>query len=156
MTDESQFLLAALGGFAALVVAVAGALVARRRFLVVNVAGDSMVPSLVHGDRLLVRRTHRLRAGDIVVAHHQEGGQRVVAAGSPASAWLVKRIAALPGDTVPQAVVPAVGDLVRHVPAGMAVLLGDHPDSVDSRRWGFVPLRDIEGVMVRRLGPGGR
>ncbi|CCH16389.1 S26 family signal peptidase [Micromonospora lupini] len=157
MTDRSQFLLVVLGGFAALVVPlVVGVVVARRRFVIVDVAGDSMVPSLVHGDRLLVRRTRRFRAGAIVVAHHQEGGRRVVAGGSPASAWLVKRLVALPGDVVPEAVASAVGDRTRRVPAGMAVLLGDHPDSVDSRRWGFVPLRDIEGVMVGRLRAGGR
>ncbi|MET8526296.1 S26 family signal peptidase [Micromonospora sp. NPDC005172] len=155
MTDESQFLLVILGVLVALVALVGGAVSARRRFLVVSVAGDSMVPSLVHGDRLLVRRTHRFRAGDIVVAHHQEGGPRAAAPGSGASDWLVKRVVALPGDQVPQAVVPVVGDQVRRVPAGMTVLLGDNSGSVDSRRWGFVPVRDIEGVMVRRLASGG-
>ncbi|MEU5780508.1 S26 family signal peptidase [Micromonospora lupini] len=146
-----------MGGFAALVVPLAAvAVVARRRFVIVNVAGDSMVPSLVHGDRLLVRRTRRFRAGAVVVAHHQEGGRRVAVGGSLASDWLVKRLVALPGDVVPEAVVPVVGERTRRVPAGMAVLLGDHPDSIDSRRWGFVPLRDIEGVMVGRLRAGGR
>ncbi|MEV5210047.1 S24/S26 family peptidase [Micromonospora sp. NPDC053740] len=81
--------------------------------------GHSMVPSLAHGDRVLVRRTWRFRTGGIVVAHHQEGGRRT-AAGSGASAWLVKRLAALPGDGIPEAVAPAVGGGVRRVPAGIA------------------------------------
>ncbi|RQX18434.1 hypothetical protein DDE19_07735 [Micromonospora ureilytica] len=153
MTDGSQFLPAVVGGLGALLASVAGVVVARRRFLIVDVAGDSMVPSLAHGDRVLVRRTRRLRTGAIVVAHHQEGGRRT-AAGSGASAWLVKRLAALPGDGIPEAVAPAVDAEVRRVPAGMAVLLGEHPGSVDSRRWGFVPLSDIKGVVVRRLRPG--
>ncbi|MFI6780638.1 S26 family signal peptidase [Micromonospora sp. NPDC050276] len=151
MTDESQFLLAVLGGSAALVAPVVGVVVARQRLMIVDVMGDSMAPTLAHGDRLLVRRTRRLRAGGIVVARHQEGGPRDVVTGSAASAWLVKRLVALPGDAVPAAVAPAVGDGVRRVPAGMAVLLGEHPGSVDSRRWGFVPLEDVEGVMVGRL-----
>jgi nickel-type superoxide dismutase maturation protease len=34
----------------------------------VLVHGPSMVPTLRHGDALLVRRTQRIRAGDVVVA----------------------------------------------------------------------------------------
>ncbi|MEV0898968.1 S24/S26 family peptidase [Actinoplanes sp. NPDC049802] len=46
------------------VVLAGGALaVARRRFLLIDVAGDSMTPALGPGDRLLVRRTRR---GDVV------------------------------------------------------------------------------------------
>lgn len=139
-------MIAAMIGIAVLAV---GVVAARRLFMVVDVTGDSMSPRLLHGDRLLVRRTRRLRAGAIVVAHHQDGGRRSAAA----TAWLVKRLAALPGDTVPESVVAAVDGGARYVPAGMSVLLGEHADSVDSRRWGFVPLSDIEGVVVRRLGP---
>ena len=36
-------------------------------FLVL-VAGPSMAPTLRHGDALLVRRTRRIRPGDVVVA----------------------------------------------------------------------------------------
>lgn len=35
---------------------------------VVQVHGPSMAPTLRHGDALLVRRTTRIRAGDVVVA----------------------------------------------------------------------------------------
>ncbi|TDC85941.1 hypothetical protein E1193_01160 [Micromonospora sp. KC606] len=147
MSDTSPSLIAATIASAA---AVAGVVAARHRFMIIDVMGESMSPSLAHGDRLLVRRTQRLRVGAIVVAHHQQGGRRAAVAGSPASTWLVKRLAALPGDTVPELVAPAVGHS-RQVPAGMTVLLGDHPNSVDSRLWGFVPLRDIEGVAITRL-----
>lgn len=136
-----------------LAVLAGGVVAARRLFMVVDVTGDSMSPRLLHGDRLLVRRTRRLRVGAIVVAHHQDGGRRSAATTSPATAWLVKRLAAMPGDAVPEPVAAAVDGGARYVPAGMGVLLGEHADSVDSRRWGFVPLTDIEGVVVRRLGP---
>ncbi|MET9322515.1 nickel-type superoxide dismutase maturation protease [Streptomyces sp. NPDC003038] len=44
----------------------------RRRtpFEVVEVAGPSMVPTLVHGDRLVVRYGAAVRPGDVVVLRH--------------------------------------------------------------------------------------
>ncbi|NDU76999.1 hypothetical protein GWI34_30930, partial [Actinomadura sp. DSM 109109] len=39
----------------------------RRRYLVTTVDGPSMEPGLRTGDRLIVRRTRRVRAGQIVV-----------------------------------------------------------------------------------------
>jgi signal peptidase I len=125
--------------------------VARRRLLVIDVVGDSMAPTYRGGDRLLVRRTRRFRRGDVVIAHHQEGGPRTGPSPSYLTTWLVKRLVALPGDPVPECVVPVVGTADRHVPAGMTVLLGDHPDSADSRSWGFIPLADIAGVAVPRV-----
>jgi signal peptidase I len=122
----------------------------RRHLLVIHVVGDSMAPVYASRDRLLVRRTRRLRVGDVVIAHHREGGRRDAGSEPLATTWLVKRLAALPGDPVPRPVVPAVGEH-RNVPAGMAVLLGERPDSADSRSWGFVPLDDIAGVVLRRL-----
>lgn len=148
MIDKSPVLVAAMITVAA---AVAGTVTMRHRFLIIDVLGDSMHPHLADGDRLLVRRTRRLRVGDIVVAHHREGRRQTATKGSSASTWLVKRLAALPGDPVPESVIPAVGGHPNPVPAGMTVLLGDHPNSIDSRLWGFVPLSDIEGVMVTRL-----
>ncbi|HST80469.1 MAG TPA: S26 family signal peptidase [Kineosporiaceae bacterium] len=148
MADKSAFSFAAtIGGAILVAFAAGGALAARRRFMIIDVIGDSMNPSLIHGDRLLVRRTRRLRVGNIVIAHHQEDGRRP-AIESQGSTWLVKRLAAMPGDAVPEPVALAGS---QHVPAGMTVLLGEHPESVDSRRWGFVPLDDIEGVAIRRL-----
>jgi signal peptidase I len=122
----------------------------RRHLMLIQVVGESMAPVYAGGDRLLVRRTRRLRVGDVVIAHHQEGGRRDARSEALASAWLVKRLAALPGDPVPTSVLPVAGGH-RNVPAGMAVLLGERPDSADSRSWGLVPLDDITGVVLRRL-----
>jgi signal peptidase I len=132
------------------VLVAAGLYVARRRLLVIDVVGNSMSPTYASGDRLLVRRTRRARTGDVVIAHHQEGGHRDARTEPLATTWLVKRMAALPGEAVPEPVLAAV-DGQRSVPAGMAVLLGEDEASADSRTWGFVPLADIAGVVVTRL-----
>ncbi|GAA3388433.1 S26 family signal peptidase [Cryptosporangium minutisporangium] len=139
--------------------AVAGALLggvwlARRRLLLVEVVGDSMSPVFDHGDRLLVRRARRFRVGDVVIAHHQIGGRRTVKKGSPETNWLVKKLAAMPGDPVPASVAAAVGSDRRTVPPGAVVLLGASPDSADSRMWGFVPVEDLAGVVITGLGTG--
>lgn len=72
---------------------------------------------------------------------------------------LLKRLAALPGDSVdssafliravdshgrsmPSALLPGV------VPPGMALVLADHPGSFDSRYFGFVPLRQLQRVVA--------
>lgn len=143
---------AGVAGLAGAAVLVGGLIAARRRLLVIEVVGDSMAPVYGRGDRLLVRRTRRLRVGDVVIAHHQEGGRRDARTEPLASAWLLKRLVALPGDAVPAAVAHAVGGADRPVPPGKAVLLGEHPDSADSRTWGFVPMADIAGVVLARLG----
>ncbi|MEV4282248.1 S26 family signal peptidase [Actinoplanes xinjiangensis] len=144
---------AVAGGALAAVAAIAGAvLAARRRLLVVEVAGDSMNPAYHDGDRLLVRRTRHPGRGRVVIAHHQEGGPRTGPVAAHQTSWLVKRLVALPGDPVPDTVRPAVGTAASRVPPGMTVLLGDHPGSADSRSWGFIPLADIAGVVVTRIG----
>jgi signal peptidase I len=140
-----------LVGLTALAAALAAA---RRRFVVIEVVGDSMAPTYRAGERLLVRHTRRFRVGDVVLAHHQEGGRRDAGKEPLATAWLVKRLAALPGHPVPPSVVRAVGGDHGPVPAGAAVLLGEDPASADSRSWGFVPLDDIVGVVVTRLATG--
>ncbi|GGN14274.1 signal peptidase I [Actinoplanes campanulatus] len=133
-----------VGGVLALLAAAGVLASARRRLLLIDVVGDSMSPAFKPGDRLLVRRTRRLRRGDVVIAHHPDGDRRT---GAYVTTWLVKRLAALPGDPAPESVAHAG----RTVPPGMGVLLGDHPESIDSRVWGFIPLTDVAGVVMGRL-----
>src|SRR5580658_10498989 len=98
----------------------------------VKVAERSMLPALRPGDWLLVRRTRRIRAGQIVIARHP---------GQPAL-LLVKRAARrMEGD----------GEV-----GGGWWLESDNPDAgaVDSRRFGPVPAALIEGrVLVRYWRP---
>jgi len=90
----------------------------------VEVTGDSMRPTLVPGDRLVVVRGRRARPGDLVTLPDPRSPQRVV----------VKRVLRVDGDGV------AVG--------------GDNPDaSTDSRTFGPVPARSIRGRVVYRYFP---
>jgi signal peptidase I len=90
------------------------------------VDGLSMAPTLHDGDRVLVRRTRKVRRRDIVLIAMPAG-------------WILKRVAGLPGDA--------------GVPPDAYYVLGDNADaSIDSREFGCVPAAWIYGVVVRRLG----
>ncbi|HEX7444331.1 MAG TPA: nickel-type superoxide dismutase maturation protease [Acidimicrobiales bacterium] len=118
---------------AAGIVLLAAALVARcvRR---VVVEGDSMTPTLLDGDRLVVLARPwgipaRAAVGDIVAVPDPRRPDRV----------LVKRVASVDW------------------PDGTLVVLGDSPDaSTDSRQFGAVPLASVVGRVVHRYGPPGR
>jgi signal peptidase I len=135
-----------VGGALALVGALAlGRL--RRRWLVVDVHGRSMEPTLRDGDRVLVRRipARALRRGQLVVlgASARLGTER-----------LVKRLVAVTGDPVPAQVRRSVnaGDGDR-VPAGKLVVIGDNAahGSVDSRQLGYFDTDQFIGVVIRPI-----
>jgi len=114
-------------------VLVAAALAARGVRRVV-VEGDSMTPTLLDGDRLVVLARPwcspaRPAVGDIVAVPDPRRPDRV----------LVKRVASVDW------------------PNGNLVVLGDSPDaSTDSREFGAVPLVSVIGRVVHRYGPKGR
>jgi nickel-type superoxide dismutase maturation protease len=94
----------------------------------VLVAGDSMVPTLRSGDRLVVIHRRRVRIGDIVAAHDPRDSRVVV-----------KRIAAIDTDH------------------RLVVLVGDNPDaSTDSRTFGPVARSAIVGRAIYRYAPATR
>lgn len=112
-----------------------------------------MEPALSDGDQVLVRRSplRRLTVGDIVVAWIP-WMPRTHALDPRDRPWLVKRVAALPGDPVPDSVSAAVGGDER-VPPECLVLLGDNAEgTVDSRDLGYFGGELVLGVVVRRLG----
>ncbi len=90
------------------------------------VRGDSMVPALAEGDRLLVRYGARVAPGAVVVARFVDG---TVA---------VKR---------------AVERRTTRTGAPAWWLLGDNPAGVDSRHRGPVAESDVLGVVVARVWP---
>ena len=92
-----------------------------------EVAGESMLPTLVPGDRLLVVRARRVQAGDLVAVCDPRCPERL----------LVKRVVATGG--------------------GQVELRGDNPAaSTDSRDFGAVPVADVAGRVLRRYAPAGR
>ncbi|WP_220502733.1 signal peptidase I [Microbispora sp. H10885] len=141
-------------------VTVAAALVVRRCLVVVDLVGRSMEPAYRDGDRLLVRRSRRPRADDVVVFFNP-----LAAAGStgrPGRAWMVKRVVAVAGEPVPEEVA-AAGERVAggdgagspRVPPGHMVVLGDNRGhSLDSRQLGPVPVGLVLGRVVRRISGG--
>lgn len=130
-----------------------------------TVAGDSMVPTLLPGDRLLLTKGYGApRRGDIVVFLFVENGAKVE---------VVKRVVGLPGDTVetrgdlawvngkPESsgysVLVGDGDRLvgpLTVPKGGIFVLGDNrPISLDSRYIGTIPLTSVIGRAVAIFWP---
>ncbi|HEY0410770.1 MAG TPA: S26 family signal peptidase [Candidatus Dormibacteraeota bacterium] len=127
-----RLLLAAAAG-AAMAVAVLGLLRPRR----VEVVGESMLPSLRPGDRLLLVRLPAVPGTVVAVADPRQP-----------SRTLVKRVAAGPGGEAP---LPGGGQLR----AGRGyVVLGDNPAaSTDSTEFGAVPRGLMRGRAVYRYAP---
>jgi signal peptidase I len=134
-------------------------------FVVFNyttVVGDSMVPTLLPGDRLLLTKSYIApQRGDIVVFTLKEEGKDVD---------VVKRVVGVPGDVVvtvgdfawvnnkPDHKIEEGGGLTRfgpvEVPPGKVFVLGDNrPISFDSRYVGFIPLKDMKGKAVAVYAP---
>jgi signal peptidase I len=120
--------------------------VALRRWIIVQVRGISMLPTLRDGERLLARRLlpgQLLERGDLVVFLPR------VAPGSGEPPVLVKRVAAVAGDAVP----PWATDLHAsgpRVPADHVVVHGDNPRSMDSRHLGYVARTQVLATIAQR------
>ncbi len=147
------------GAIALAVVVIGSAVAVRWMYCVVAVTGTSLEPELAPGDRLLARRCglRSLRLGEFVIIREPglTGRRRrpVWLTSAGRDVWVVKRVAALPGDPVPAAVRTAAGTAL--VPRRTLVALGDRPDSRDSRQWGLIPASSVLGVCSRKLtGPG--
>jgi signal peptidase I len=146
-------------------------------FQVFSIPTTSMVPALNVNDRILVQKAffswHSLREGDIVVFHHPPLDH----CPGPANSDLVKRVIALPGQTIYSAngvlyvdgkrlhepylpahdpLGPPIPNASRqhpfHVPAGEFYMMGDNRAiSCDSRFWGPIKGSSIIGRVVMLL-----
>jgi signal peptidase I len=123
------------------------------------VDGDSMLPTLRHGERVLILKLHgALQRGDLVVVKNPWAPDEL----------LVKRVLGLPGDALSvERGRLCVGGFEQgepylspgtplegltsptEVPDASYFLLGDNrPASVDSRRFGAVPAHLVVGKVV--------
>lgn len=129
----------------------------------VRVRGRSMAPALYAGEIVWAGRAHDLKRGDIVLVRK--------------TSLLVKRIIGLPGERIElrsgrvminntplhepyvleTAYLQPQPDLTVQIPSSYFFVLGDaRDDSLDSRRLGTVNVKEIHGVIRRRLWPLGR
>lgn len=132
----------------------------RSEYTLVTVTGDSMWPTLAPGDRVLVRRAclGRIRRGQVIVfeAPGADGYRADAPPGRTRAArkWMIKRVAAVPGDPRPDDILPATAG--KQVPPGKFVVLGDNPAwSHDSRHIGYVPGDRLLGVVISLRGSNG-
>ncbi|WP_049569515.1 S26 family signal peptidase [Nonomuraea sp. SBT364] len=127
----------------------------RRTFVVVTVWGQSMSPTLLPNERVLVRRAPlaRVRRGDIVILRSGEEDPGAARRSDLARSWIIKRVLAAPGDVLPKGEVPSLADAPEdRVPPGRLVVIGDNPArSTDSRTRGYFAGEDLLGVMVRKM-----
>lgn len=137
-----------LGVLGLTAVAAAAATWFRKHYVGITVEGDSMLPSLPPGERLLVRRgADGMRRGRIVVVRKPDPVTGWLES-SPltdlgANDWYIKRVAAVAGEFYPPAMrVSGV------VPEKHVVVVGEHPESVDSVRHGPCPVDQVLGVAV--------
>jgi len=131
-----------------------------------TVDGDSMLPTLLSADKVLVTKSYsRPIRDDIVVIHLLD------AQGRPDD--IVKRVIGVPGDTVEirndvawvngsrEATHPVIIDASAAdsfppvtVPADTIYVMGDNrPVSLDSRYLGSIPLTDVQGRVEAIFAP---
>jgi nickel-type superoxide dismutase maturation protease len=88
-----------------------------------RVEGNSMMPTLNDGDVVLVRRTRRVKVGNVILAKHPY----------QQSVKVLKRISEINEQ-------------------GRLVLTGDNPEeSTDSRTFGSISSADVMGKVIGRL-----
>ena len=143
---------AAAGVLAAVALLAACGICARRWLVVVTVHGRSMEPAYKDGDRLVAKRTRRVRTGDVVVLAMDRSPSDLAGDTTPTGRWLLKRVAAMAGDPVPDYVAAALPVFAGlRVPPGCLMVLGDNlAHSHDSRHEGAIPADRVRAVPLRR------
>ncbi len=107
-----------------------------------RVEGASMIPTLRSGERILISPLFGVERGDLIVFRSPRD----------AEVTMVKRVVALPGDTV--RFEPGGKPAPELLPDGRYFVVGDNRRrSRDSRHFGALPESDILGVVFFRYWP---
>lgn len=116
--------------------------------MVVIVRGESMLPTLADGQRIVAWRVSKPepKRGDIIVFRFP---QLQSSSSREDCEWLVKRVAAVDGDLVPPWLVHRRGENASdgYIPRGVVAVLGDNPRSLDSRQFGYVAVTDVVAIV---------
>lgn len=132
----------------------------RWALLIATVQGLSMAPTLKKGERVLVWKllpTRWVSRGAIVLL------QPLQSVPSEQSNLLIKRVIGLSGENL---VIsndefierhPILSHLTRNqwsIPPAYIFVCGDNrAESIDSRVWGPLPLKNVKGIVLRKLAP---
>lgn len=96
---------------------------------------NSMEPTIMAGDKIFgIRILGELEVGDVIVFEHED-------------TYMIKRIAAVPGDTL------KISNKDIKIPKDCYYVLGDnYQDSFDSRTWNnpFVNQKNIKAVVLKK------
>lgn len=152
-----------LGGVLLLLLCCGGMLLVRACLLVITVQGQSMAPTLQEGDRVVAVRPiwRRWIRKDQIVLFRQSVSDET-SDDSPLSLH-IKRVVALAGEGYRSSTRPwGYSDYVTQVeqaylwqiPHDHIFVCGDNREqSIDSCSWGPLPLRNVRGIVVKRLPP---
>ena len=156
-------------------VLIAGFFLLRIGFLVVTIRGESMYPTLQHGDRILVLRrwlAGNPHKGQVVVFALAAGPEEQKLSVDLQEACYIKRVVAVAGETFSAKLsANALAEIeiaARRRPAQTAsqveswqipskhlFVCGENEEqSIDSRMWGPLPLSNVLGMMVMKLPAG--
>jgi signal peptidase I len=129
----------------------------------VRVAGDSMAPTLLGGEVVLIDKLGRddVARGDLVVFRDADGSRSVKRVVGVAGDRVVIRDAVLSVNDEPVVepyvdpeTIDGLYTPTTTVPVGSVFVLGDNrARSIDSRDLGPVPLAEVDGLVVARLWP---
>ena len=125
--------------YAAVIISCVALLIFSAAIHPVHVIGDSMYPTFCDGEILT---TYELKDGEVPELN------RVIVFNLTSSKKLIKRVVAVPGDTIDS------GWITREcvVPEKCVFVLGDNRNnSSDSRTFGFVDVDSIFGVVDKSL-----
>jgi len=122
----------------------------RTCLIVVTVQGQSMLPALREGDRVLALRHFRcswIRTGRIVLVNPAGEGRKREREEQAVPMLQIKRVVALEGESAAS----LAGEASQIPPRHLFVCGDNRQHSIDSRIWGPLPLQSVTGLLLLKL-----